>query len=118
METSATTRTCKECGNKLLGRSDQKYCSDQCRTSGNNRIRNEHIHNSVDSRKAINYILINNHRILNNLRKKGFEFSKMYLRDLGFNFRYLTAFEQKDESMINYCYDFGYIVQQDEVRLL
>lgn len=33
------TRKCPVCGDALLGRSDKKYCSDQCRFMGNNKKR-------------------------------------------------------------------------------
>lgn len=118
MESKLELRQCKECGAQLKGRSDQVYCSDPCRTSANNRIKSEHLANSLASVKAVNYILRNNHKILSDLSKKGVEFTLIYLRDRGFSFRYLTHVEQKEDVLINYCYDFGYIIQQDTIRLL
>jgi hypothetical protein len=35
--TKEISRSCKECGGLLLGRVDQQYCSDPCRTSANNK---------------------------------------------------------------------------------
>ncbi len=118
METTVETRACQECGKQLRGRQDQKYCTDQCRTSANNRIAKAHLDASSDDRRTVNHILRNNHRILYALKQRGLEFSRMYVRDLGFSFRYLTAMEEKEEGRVNYCYDFGYIVQEDVVRLL
>jgi predicted nucleic acid-binding Zn ribbon protein len=39
-------RVCKECGHKLSGRKDQKFCSDYCRNSFNNKL-NEDANASV-----------------------------------------------------------------------
>jgi hypothetical protein len=115
MEKQSELRLCQECGAPINGRSDKKFCSDMCRTAANNKLKSEHLHNSASSVKAVNFILRNNHKILSNLSKKSVEFTLMYLRDLGFSFRYLTSVEHKEEAIINYCYDFGYIVNQDTV---
>jgi endogenous inhibitor of DNA gyrase (YacG/DUF329 family) len=32
-------KKCSECGNKVIGRADKKYCSDQCRAIHNNRLK-------------------------------------------------------------------------------
>lgn len=34
-------KTCLECGEKIIGRADKKFCSDQCRISYNNRVRGD-----------------------------------------------------------------------------
>jgi len=106
------------CGAELRGRSDHKYCVDACRTSANNRIRYEEIRNGVDNFRTVNYFLNRNYCILASLIKRGAEFSTMYLRDRGFNFRHFTRMEQKEGDTINYCYDYGYVVGQDSKRLL
>ena len=31
-------KECLECGTKLMGRADKKFCNDQCRNSYNNNI--------------------------------------------------------------------------------
>jgi hypothetical protein len=42
------SRSCKECGGLLLGRIDQQYCSDLCRTSANNKRVREHAQRMPD----------------------------------------------------------------------
>ena len=80
-------RSCLECHETLLGRKDQKFCSDYCRNSYNNKL-------NEDSNKAvrnINRILRKNRRILSNLNPHGK--SKVHLiqlAELGFNFHYFT----------------------------
>ena len=118
METTTEIKVCQECGAAVQGRADKKFCSDMCRTAVNNKLRSEHLHNSVSGVKAVNYILRNNHKILSDLSKKGVEFTLMYLCDLGFSFRYLSSVEDKDDRVVNFCYDFNYIVKQDTIRLL
>ena len=54
------TRKCQECGDKLNGRKDQKFCSDYCRNTFNNR-QNE---DSTKYMRRINHILRKNRRIL------------------------------------------------------
>jgi len=34
-------RNCPECGEKIIGRADKKFCSDQCRNSYNNRLNSD-----------------------------------------------------------------------------
>jgi predicted nucleic acid-binding Zn ribbon protein len=31
-------KTCLECGTKIIGRADKKFCSDQCRVAYNNKL--------------------------------------------------------------------------------
>ena len=61
------TRNCQECNLKLSGRKDQKFCSDYCRNTFNNRL-NEDATNYV---RRINNILRKNRRILSQLNPKG-----------------------------------------------
>ena len=53
-------RPCKECGQKLSGRRDQKFCSDYCRNTFNNRLNED----STNYMRRINNILRRNRRIL------------------------------------------------------
>ena len=60
-------RECKECKHKLSGRKDQKFCSDYCRNTFNNRL-NEDANAYV---RRINAILRKNRRILEKLNPNG-----------------------------------------------
>ena len=56
-------KLCKECGDKFAGRSDAKFCSDQCRSAYNNK---ESGYQSSYVRK-INAVLRRNRKILSEL---------------------------------------------------
>jgi len=60
-------RKCLQCLEQLRGRTDQKFCSSQCRAAYNNRHQNE----SIFVLKTINKILKKNHSILVNLNASG-----------------------------------------------
>jgi hypothetical protein len=77
METLMEIRKCQECGANLVGRNDQKYCDSACRASANNRRRSLEAKNQPVCIVSIQKTLLNNHRILNELRKRGEQFSKL-----------------------------------------
>lgn len=100
-------RCCLECGNELRGRSDKKFCDDQCRSNHNNK---EYCYLTTDMR-VINKILRKNRRILDSVVKnhsKG-RVSKTNLYDRGFNFKYFThMFTTQKGTEYKLCYDYGY----------
>ncbi len=59
--------TCLECGYEITGRSDKKFCSDQCRNTYNNRLKQD-ANNFV---RNVNAILRKNRRILEDLNPTG-----------------------------------------------
>jgi len=118
METSLETRTCKECGATLHGRTDQKYCGDICRTAGNNHRRTEAIKNMPDCIISIQKTLLNNYRILTELRKRGEQFSIMYLQDLGFSFRHLTSVTEQEEGLRCQCFNQTYMLTDNAIIFL
>ena len=77
-------RTCAACGTALLGRIDKKFCSDQCRSTHNNRL------NSEPNKyvREINNVLRKNRRILDSLNPGGkVKVSAACLKEKGFDFR-------------------------------
>lgn len=102
-----TINTCKDCGEKLFGRIDKKYCNDSCRNNFNNRhnsFRYEHI-------KQVNRILKSNWRILQSMYQKGnSKSSEDILMRLGFKFDYVTRIEVKDGDVaLLQCYNYALI---------
>ncbi|MBN1181443.1 MAG: DUF2116 family Zn-ribbon domain-containing protein [Bacteroidales bacterium] len=97
--------TCPECGDKILGRSDKKFCSDHCRNSYNNRKNKD----TAKLLRDVNSILLKNHRILKDLWLAGIENiqrDKLLLK--GFNFDFFTNMQVSgDEKTCYYCYDYG-----------
>lgn len=100
-------RQCLECGEALIGRSDKKFCSDQCRTHYNNRIKQDT--NSLV--KKIDHTLKKNRRILIQLNPTGkSKIHKKTLMELGFNFNYFTnTYRTKSGNVYYFCYEHGYL---------
>jgi predicted nucleic acid-binding Zn ribbon protein len=103
----AEKRNCLECGRPFDGRSDKKYCSDQCRTSKFNK-------QNTDQNKFmrnINNILRKNRRILEQLNPSGkTTVTKTDLLDEGFKFAYFTnEYRTKTGKIYRFCYEHGYL---------
>ncbi len=117
-------RACNECGQKLVGRKDQKFCSDYCRNTFNNRQNQD----ATKYVRRINNILRKNRRILAELNPSGKQtVDGIRLAEEGFNFHYYTnVYETKKGARYVFCYDHGYlkldgdqymlVVKQDYVR--
>jgi len=110
------TRTCLECGTKIEGRADKKYCSDACRVSYNNRLNG----NETNYMRNVNYILRKNRRILMELNPDGkCKTTMQKLRGKGFDFNYFTSmYTTKEGSQYFYCYDQGYLIIDKDLLLL
>ena len=110
-------QTCIECGTAFKGRVDKKFCSDQCRTAHNNRLKS--IEN--DYIKDVNNILRKNRRILVELNPDGKSRVKRdKLKSKGFDFAYYTStYTTKDGAQYFYCYDQGYLpIEKDHCLLV
>ncbi len=99
-------RFCLECDERLLGRQDKKFCSDQCRSAYHNQ-------QNRDTRQLIrkvNKVLRRNWRILSELYNSGhtrIHRSKLEIR--GFQFQYFThEVILPDGLPYRFCYDLGY----------
>ncbi|MCB0660481.1 MAG: hypothetical protein KDC04_06080 [Saprospiraceae bacterium] len=107
---------CLECGDKILGRRDKKFCSDQCRTTYNNRL-------NTDQNKFmrnINNILRKNRRILEALNPTGkTTVTKTDLLDEGFKFAYFTnEYKTKSGKTYRFCYEHGYLELENNIFAL
>ncbi|MBE0652127.1 MAG: DUF2116 family Zn-ribbon domain-containing protein [Bacteroidales bacterium] len=105
-------RHCLECGAKLLGRIDQKFCSDQCRNTYNNRLNKE----ETGYMKQIDRALRKNRRILKELNPEGkAKTNKSTLLSRGFEFKYFThVFKNKEGKIYYFCYEYGYLPLEHE----
>ena len=104
--------TCAECGEKIYGRHDKKFCSDQCRNAFNSKL-------NADANKFIrniNNVLRKNRRILTELNPTGKgKVSRDELLMSGFNFNYYTNVYKTQQGKIYYfCYDQGYLELENE----
>ncbi|MFC5047513.1 DUF2116 family Zn-ribbon domain-containing protein [Aquimarina hainanensis] len=109
-------RKCPECGGKILGRSDKKFCSDYCRNAFNNKL-------NKDSKNLIrntNNYLRKNYRILERLNPKDkTKTTKSRLISEGFDFQHFTSiYTTKTGTMYYFVYDQGYLPLENEFYAL
>ncbi|HUS87286.1 MAG TPA: hypothetical protein VMW76_08605 [Bacteroidales bacterium] len=110
-------RTCLDCGIRIRGRSDKKFCSDQCRNNFNNKL-NREANNLV---RSVHNILRNNRRIMSDLYDNGRV--KVHIDALivsGYSFTFFTHLVEPEKGPeCRYCYEFGYIkLDEDYVRIV
>lgn len=109
-------RTCPECGDRIIGRADKKFCSDACRNSYNNSLNkdNKNLVRNVNNRLRKNY------RILETLNKDDkTKTTKERLQRMGFSFEYFTSiYTTKSGSVYFYLYDQGYLPLDNGFYLL
>ncbi|MBA3901009.1 MAG: hypothetical protein H0X62_12515 [Bacteroidetes bacterium] len=109
-------KICLDCGESIKGRSDKKFCSDQCRNSFNNRLNSD----SSNLVRNVNNVLRRNRRILEELNPdEKTKVTRMKLIDRGFNFNYFTSVTKtKNENVYHFCYDQGYLPLENDYFLL
>ncbi len=100
-------KSCLECGDKIIGRADKKFCSDSCRNSHNNRFNKD----SKNLVRNINNRLRKNYRILEDLNpEEKTKTSKSKLTTAGFDFNYFTSiYTTKSGTVYYFVYDQGYL---------
>jgi len=100
-------KSCPECGNKIIGRADKKFCSDACRNSYNNQL-NKDSNNLV---RNINNRLRKNYRILEGLNpEEKTKVSRQKLNNAGFDFNFFTSiYTTKAGTIYYFVYDQGYL---------
>jgi len=100
-------KQCLECGEKIVGRTDKKFCSDACRNAYNNKV-------NKDSKNLIrntNNRLRKNYRILEELNpEQQTTISRGTLVEKGFDFNYFTSiYTTKAGATYYFVYDQGYL---------
>lgn len=109
-------KTCLECGTKIIGRADKKFCSDQCRVAYNNKLNRDetaYVNNVMN-------LLRKNRRILLELNPTGkTRVSRDMLVKKGFDFNYITSrYKTKENAVYNYCFEHGYLSIENNWYLL
>ena len=109
-------KVCLECGDKIMGRVDKKFCSDACRISYNNKLNSD----ETNDIRNINNILRKNRRILLELNPEGKNrVSRDKLKAKGFDFQYHTStYTTKEGAQYFYCYEQGYLPIEKDFFLL
>ncbi|NIF04914.1 hypothetical protein F3J23_05620 [Chryseobacterium sp. Tr-659] len=107
---------CLECGEKIIGRSDKKFCNDACRNAYNNKQNKD----SSNLMRNVNNKLRKNYRILVEVNTEGkTKVTKSKLESLGFDFDYFTNFKiYKNGSEYQFIYDYGYKILEDDFILI
>jgi len=110
------TKTCLECGDKIVGREDKKFCSDGCRNAYNNKINKD----STNFMRNVNNKLRKNYRILSALNVDGkSKTTKSKLLSKGFDFEFFTnILETKTGNTYYFVYDQGYRLLEDYYYIL
>ncbi len=114
--TKTEIRTCLECGEKLRGRADKKFCSDTCRIAYNNRLNSD----DTNYMRNVNNILRRNRRILQALNPAGkTRISREKLAEKGFDFTYFTSqYKTREGAVYHFCYEQGYLELDNNQFLL
>ena len=105
-------KSCKECGEPFLGRTDKKFCGDLCRNAYHNKsngYRNALI-------RHVNHKLRRNRSILAELYSQ--EVLKISLEELsfmGFDLRFYTQENRLSNQNYRFCYDFGYYLDEESL---
>jgi len=109
-------KECPECGDKIIGRADKKFCSDACRNAHNNALNKD----SKNLIRNINNRLRKNYRILETLNPSGkTKTTKERLVRLGFSFEYFTSiYTTKAGTVYYYLYDQGYLALDNDFYLI
>ncbi len=109
-------RNCIECGEKLSGRADKKFCGDQCRNAHHNRQNRD----DIAVIRNINHTLRKNRRILSELNvKKKTPIKRLKLAESGFNFQYCTeCFTSGTGKTYWFCYNQGFFALDDDTLML
>jgi len=111
-------KKCLQCGNALNGRSDKRFCSDQCRAQSHNARRQQNAGELLMLR--INAILRRNRTILRQASPQGKTTTyRQLLQIAGFDFRHFThTYSTKGGNTYQFCYDYGYLLLPEEKVLI
>jgi hypothetical protein len=110
------SKTCLECGDKIIGREDKKFCSDGCRNAYNNKM-NKDQNNLM---RNINNSLRKNYRILCDLNPEGkTKTTRNKMNSKGFDFDLFTSIlKTKTGNTYFFVYDYGYMEIENEQYVL
>jgi hypothetical protein len=105
---------CLECGKALNGRAGQKFCSDSCRNTYNNRLNTD----ATNYIRNINNALRRNRRILHEIYRDNSKVKKEFLVDRGFNFNLLTSSGGQKGKAVRWVYDYGYYESKETITIV
>jgi len=109
-------KQCPECGNKIIGREDKRFCSDYCRNAYNNKINRD----SKNLIRNTNNRLRKNYKTLSELNESGkTKVTRAKLLNNNFDFNFFTSiYTTKTGNTYYYVYDQGYLPLDNDYYLL
>ena len=109
-------RQCQQCGQGFLGRSDKKFCSNQCRSAWH---QSQQLQQDQSMRPILRR-LSRNRLLIRRLMADGYtKVGRAHLLELDFNFHYYThQYKTKGGNTYYFCFDAGYRLLSDNKILL
>lgn len=110
-------KKCLECGQRIIGRVDKKFCSDHCRNAYNNKVNKD----SKNLLRNINNRLRKNYRVLDSfpLTDGKARTSRTRLMDKGFDFEFITnLYVTKKGTTYYFVYDLGYLPLENDQYMI
>ena len=109
-------KTCLECEEVIIGRSDKKFCSDYCRNAYNNKVNRD----SKNLIRNTNNKLRKNYKILGEINSSGkTKTTRNKLNNRNFDFNLFTSiYTTKTGNVYYYIYDQGYLLLENDYFLL
>ena len=101
-------RLCLECNNLLKGRTDKKFCDDQCRSNHNYRLKAQ----DQGVVNTVNQILKRNRKILQaKVPGRKIRVKRDELLINGFDFHFHThTYQNRQGEIYFFCYEYGYLM--------
>ncbi|MBA3985655.1 MAG: hypothetical protein H0X63_03550 [Flavobacteriales bacterium] len=105
-------KNCLECGEKVRGRTDKKFCSDSCRNTYNNKFNKD----SKNLVRNINNALRKNYRVLESMNpEEKTKTTRDKLLAKGFDFTVFTSiYTTKAGTVYYFVYDHGYLPLEND----
>lgn len=116
--------TCENCGKPLFGRTDKRFCNDNCRNTYNRQKTLKQLKEAHENLPEIFRIIKRNYEILQDIgatnikSKKYYRVSREQLMKDGFNFRFCTsACSDRDNAIWKFCFEYGWQEMGGDVLL-
>ena len=112
-----TMQNCLECGEKIMGRIDKKFCSDACRNAFNNKQNKDqtNLMRNINNKLRKNFKILSEQNFVENKAKT----TRNKLSVAGFDFEYFTNIKTyKNGAQYYFVYDFGYKFLEDDFILV
>lgn len=106
-------RKCPTCKGEIIGRTEKRFCSDQCRFLFNKVKKKENI--SEKFIQKVNAARRKNRTLLKQASPKGkTTLRREVLQLAGFNFDHFThLYRAKNGNTYHFCYDYDYLLLED-----